>query len=308
MSSKNNQLDNKAKALAIIQGPIISYGQKTKNYCSDGFNVINTIIKNIETLNKLNIIVVVSTWEPKGKNEKEIFNKLSKKIPKNNQIIYTKEPTFEDLSNRFKQQLSTINGLKFFKKYPPQTPTFKLRTDQEYHKSIIEYCLKSNKKDYIVSEILDFPYYLGDFLHYSTYKNLENFFLKSIAWGNQTYIHPATVQDLTIKNIIINNKFNQLLLKTIFGKLLICILSVNKWSRECSRFHALPFNLYFKILWRGEKISDLIINPPLLKKHDMSKVNSSNIERIKFIIKLIKNFFELYLQIVLPKKIKAFKF
>ena len=116
-----------------------------------------------------------------------------------------------DITNRYKQQLSTIKGLEYFKKYPSLTPTFKLRTDQEYEKSIIEYCLRSDLEKYLVSEIFDYPFYLGDFLHYSSFLNIYTFFSNSISWGNDIYFHPATVQDLTIKNIVRNNKKNKLI-------------------------------------------------------------------------------------------------
>ena len=304
---KERNIENNTKAIAVIQGPIISYGQPAQNYSQGGFDVVNSIIKNIKTLNRLKIKVVISTWTPTNEKENDALKIISKKIPKYNKIVLTNLPNEKDLENRYKQQLSTINGLNFFKDISLLTPTFKLRTDQIYDKEIIEYCLNSKKGSYIVSEILDFPFYLGDFLHFSNYKNLKKFFSNSIHWDIKTYIHPATVQDLTIKNLIKNNYINKILANSILGKIILSISAIKKWSKECSKFEALPKDLYFKIIWRDKKMSDIIKNPPLLRKHNLKKIESSNFEFIKYIYKLIKNFIELYFQIVFYKKVKKVK-
>ena len=192
MAFNTHNLEENPRAIAVIQGPIFSFGQPTQNFSKKGFNTVNTIIQNIRILNALNIKVVVSCWSPANIKESNALNKLYNKIPKYNDIILTKEPKVLDITNRYKQQLSTIKGLEYFKKYPSLTPTFKLRTDQEYEKSIIEYCLRSDLEKYLVSEIFDYPFYLGDFLHYSSFLNIYTFFSNSISWGNDIYFHPAT--------------------------------------------------------------------------------------------------------------------
>ncbi len=306
MKDNIHNLKNNPKAIAVIQGPLVSFGQ-SKNLSAKGFNVVKTIIKNIKILNEFKIKVVVSSWIPSNEKETEALKKLSKKIPKNNKLILNKEPRIYDIQNRYKQQLSTIKGLEYFKNYPSMTPTFKLRTDQEYEESIIEYCLNSNINKYLVSEILDFPFYLGDFLHYSNFSNIYNFFLNSITWGNDIYFHPAAVQDFTIKNIIHKNRLNKIISKSIFGKIFLCISCLKEWRKVHTNFHSLPAKLYFKIKWRGIRISEVIKNPPLINSHNTKKIKAKNIELIKYIYEIIKNFLILYFQIVLIKRITKIK-
>ena len=73
-------MDNKLgvkKIGVVIQGPFITYGQGPNNK-PEGFNSVETILKNINNIKNSGFKYVLSTWLPQNDSEKIILDNLLK--------------------------------------------------------------------------------------------------------------------------------------------------------------------------------------------------------------------------------------
>lgn len=52
----------------VIQGPLVTFGQGPNN-SSVGFNTYESIVANVERIDKMNSDYIVVTWLPKNDNE-----------------------------------------------------------------------------------------------------------------------------------------------------------------------------------------------------------------------------------------------
>ena len=52
-----------SNGICIIQGALLNFGRDI-NHNKDGFNPVKVILKNVKILEKLNIYIIISTWEP----------------------------------------------------------------------------------------------------------------------------------------------------------------------------------------------------------------------------------------------------
>ena len=288
-----------SNGICIIQGALLNFGRDI-NHNKDGFSPVKVILKNVKILEKLNIYIIISTWEPTETIEKNNLKKLRKALPKEIKIISLPKHKEFDMHNRYKQAYGASSIFHYLTQFDDKTPCFKVRTDMLYSHEIFEYCLKLSTDKYIVSEIQDVPYYLGDFIHYSKLINIKTFYSNAYKWGNKCWLHPATVCDLTIKNIIPNTGFIYLISKNIIGKYIICLAALTKWINYSEGFEALPKYLFYKMIWRDKPIKSILNKVNFISYHKKQKLDLFSFTR--YIFHFSKNYFILYMQLI-PKKI-----
>jgi hypothetical protein len=289
----------------VIQGPIITFGQGPNN-AVNGFDSRDCIIKNINNFSDKVECIILSTWEGE---EVSFVNKISNVDIVTSPLI---EGEFKD--NRLRQFITTINGIKFAKRYYNLTHIIKIRTDQlidaeiliSWCKLFFEIDTFRNKDKIIFSDKLkNQPFYLGDFIFVGAVNQLIKFCEANIRPYN---LHPIIGIDYILKYL----ELNEINFWKVFNKgaklhnQVELQIASKYWNYVFSKyFEVMPAQIFEKIIWRG-KIMNLII-PNYRLDFEFYNENSQdqNIDKSFVKIRLFHIFLFIIIKIFNKMKSKA---
>jgi len=239
------------KLLCIIQGPLITYGQGPNNH-KGGFNIFDSLLKNVMILKSEQIEYVYVTWEPKNFEEKE----LEKKLLLNKINFHTiTPPDCLDIDHRFKHHYSLLHALNYVEK-DNYDLIFKIRSDQVINGEIINDLKSSDLNKLFVSELMiNNPFYVGDFIYAAT-PTIFYDFLNSQAKNNYL-LHSVIANDIGMKYFISKSK------RSKFFLLILYFLFPNRASKKWWAFaekniQMLKESNWNDIQWRGREIRSII--------------------------------------------------
>ena len=289
----------------IIQGPLLSYGQGP-NISKIGYNSFNSVETNIKNFHPFINKIVISTWLNSG-------FRINKKKYADVFLIETQQPQ-NDPDNRIKQFLSTYNGAKFLSLNSGVTHILKIRTDQIIDPKIVNWldwffnkndCLISDTKQQgflVFSDMLkNTPYYMGDFIFAGKTDDILSFCEYNLFFRYRN-IHPSIGKDYMLKYISMStssfwNKFN---------KRVPLLFQIHKPSASDywlsfikTRFSVIPSSFFWTILWRGNRMKDVIENSngvflfydewSNIKKHKELTSKNKSTSFLDLIIKVFKD-------------------
>ena len=248
----------------IIQGPLISFGQGPNN-SNGGFDTLAAILENVARLNKHDLCYIVSTWSPSSEQEQSIFNALEKV---NITLLHNLSPQLFDPDHRYKQHYGVLKGAEaLLQKCGDITHLVKIRTDMLMPEAFWEwaYVISGiNEKKLYVSELMNRPFYQGDFIYLA---NRESFlaFLTTVTNYKSRIIHPSIAFDMGIKNCEARN-FGVIYGRGYFGRIRFLIDfflrtdTVRKyWNQFISKhIGVLPEVIWIDIKWRDRRIGSFL--------------------------------------------------
>lgn len=263
------------KHFCIIQGPLITYGQGPNNV-KDGYGASHSILTNINTLNLNKIDYLYVTWHPKNSIEESELNILKQK---NINYKLLKQPSINDPDHRYKHHYSINISFDYFN-FENYNYILKIRSDQIIPSEIIDYFLKCDSDKFFVSELMkDNPFYVGDFIYFAKTKIFREFINSQLT--NKPFLHPVIANDIGLKYFITKTKCSYLL--TFFNYLFRPIKSMHDWMCFTSNnIETLRIKDWEKIIWRGNKISNIINSKPFYFTD--TEYSKGDIQNIKIFI------------------------
>ena len=179
----------------VIQGPLITFGQGPNN-SKEGFNTFQTIIQNIESIEKLGFQYILSTWKPSNKREEAVAVQLSDAEVN---MIALDSPSVSDPDHRYKHHYGIQKGVE--KIDQDVDYIIKIRTDQLYKKDFWSFMVSIAKKDtekLCISELYHEPFFMGDFVYAGKRSVIEKFITGFLGYKSKNY-HPCLAMDIGIK-------------------------------------------------------------------------------------------------------------
>jgi hypothetical protein len=181
---------NLVKVGVVIQGPLVTFGQGPNNSI-EGFETLEDIQSNIAHIEELGFSYVIATWVPMTRREENVLRLLENA---NLKVLCLETPTIFDPDHRYKQHWGVLSGAKeLLSEESRITHLCKIRTDmlmpQAFWKWVVEICNVWDDKLY-VSELMDRPFYQGDFIYVAQQKRLLGFLEKIVTYENNV-IHPS---------------------------------------------------------------------------------------------------------------------
>jgi hypothetical protein len=247
----------------VIQGPMISWGFDCTEY-------VQKLVKAFAA-HSMVTHVVLSTWESEslvGISKESKFT-----------IIKTRCVVGKDQSNRYKQTLSSFEGVKFIKNNTDATHIIKIRTDQLIDISIIDFIvdfydsyLSSSAKtsfSHLLSAPIIFsyinrtyPFHIGDF-YFAAQIDDASLFLESVLSFNRQWFQQAVEQDIVIKFLISEDK-NFPLPWWVYLKHMCIARKYNRdhlvwryWLSVYKEYFApFPREILLSMKWRGKPFID----------------------------------------------------
>ena len=246
----------------IIQGPLTTYGQGPNN-SREGFDAFSAISKNVESIENAGFKYVISTWMPENRAEEGILSKIK---ARGFNIIVLGVPEEFDPDHRYKHHYGIFIGLNKLTKDRGIDFIVKIRTDMEMPEDFWGWVAgleESGDQKLYVSELYNYPFYLGDFI-YAARKDVFSEFISSIIKCKGEIIHPCIAADLGAKYcghlgfFALRKKYFQelhLIFQMLFkGK------SLSKtWGAFAGRYlGTMPEDIWSRIIWRGKKIDSFL--------------------------------------------------
>lgn len=248
----------------IIQGPLISFGQGPNN-SNSGFDTLETILENVARINKYGHCYIVSTWSPSNEQEQNIINALERG---NVSVIHNLPPKLFDPDNRYKQHYGVLRGTEVLLEMCAEITYFvKIRTDMLMPETFWEWTYevigKDEKKLY-VSELMNKPFYQGDFIYLADKENFLAFLVTVVNYKSHI-IHPSIAFDMGIKYCEASN-FGLNYGHGFFGRVRFLIDfflrtgAVRKYWNQFISKHVgvMPETIWIDINWRGRRIGTFL--------------------------------------------------
>jgi hypothetical protein len=260
----------------IIQGPLITFGQGPNN-SQFGFNTFYSIVENINNLKAYNYSYIVSTWKPANDAEKNCLKNLE---INHIDVLSTDIPQLNDPDHRYKHHYGIYKGIT---KLQDCDYIIKIRSDM-----IMPLCfwdwsckiLNTHPDKLFVSELLNTPFYMGDFIYIGSKNTLTNFIL-SIMSFKEKILHPSIVFDIGLKYMYSQNvlpvKLNNYTSDLIRMYLTKNNVILNCWNKFLITYiDVMPKYIWESIQWREKKIGDLITASAF--KFDLLPVSNNAID------------------------------
>ena len=254
----------KIKLGVVIQGPLITFGQGVNNLVS-GFSTLTTIEKNVKNIKKNGFKYIVSTWLPSTIEEQNILSEL-----RHNEIAVCQNevPKLFDPDHRYKQHYGVYKGAEALIDISDDiTYLLKIRTDMLMPEIFWDWIAKaidpSDNKLY-VSELMNRPYYQGDFIYLANKTVFLNF-LEVILRHEDRIIHPSIAFDIGMKNCIARN-FRKNFILSLFTRIMFFIdflisskSFVDNWNVFVFKYiGVIPEDVWNEILWRDRSIKSFM--------------------------------------------------
>ena len=240
----------------VIQGPLVTFGQGPNN-SSVGFNTYESIVANVERIDKMNSDYIVVTWLPKNDNEQNILDRL---LAKDIKVITINPPILEDPDHRYKHHYGISEGIKSLN--IKVDFIVKIRTDQTYKTEFFEYMIslhKSNTNKLCVSELYNHPFFIGDFIYAAEKKVFLNFVNGFLKFQSFKY-HPCLAMDIGMKycHAIGFREFNKYF-PTFYYFVFRADYIRELWNSFIQKHVVvIPANVRDDILWRDRRIGDIV--------------------------------------------------
>jgi hypothetical protein len=244
----------------VIQGPLISFGQGPNN-SNGGFDTLETILKNIAKMNKHGLCYIVSTWSPSSEQEQNIINALENA---NVHVTHCLTPSLFDPDHRYKQHFGVLRGAEALLEIcGDMTHLVKIRTDMLMPDAFWAWVYTAsgrNEKKLYVSELMNRPFYQGDFV-YLAEREIFLDFLTTVINYKSRIIHPSIAFDMGIKHCEARN-FGVIYGRIFFGRIRFMIDfflrrdAVRKyWNQFISKYvGVMPEAIWIDIKWRDREI------------------------------------------------------
>lgn len=252
---------NKSVTGIVIQGPLVSFGQGP-NRCIDGLDTYNTIQKNIELLQRLQLKYVICTWVPSNRRETEVIKRLKKE---GFNLLTLEVPKLADPDHRYKHHFAIKAGLDHLAREEVNF-VIKIRTDMCFPEAIFKWLLEQMDlapEKFVISELYDDGITVGDFLYCANIKVFDDF-LTSVLRHQNFNIHPSVGADIGMKFLAkrTNIAYNFFHLP-IWIYYPILLMRRKKhfvlWSNFIyDNLLILPEELWNNIVWRGKKMSEIM--------------------------------------------------
>jgi hypothetical protein len=248
----------------IIQGPLISFGQGPNN-SNAGFDTLETILENVARMKRYGLLYILSTWSPSNEQEQIIIDALK---DANINIIHNLSPQLFDPDHRYKQHFGVLKGAEaLLERCVDITHFVKIRTDMLMPESFWEwvYVISSrNEHKLYVSELMDKPFYQGDFIYLAD-REIFMAFLTTVVNYKSRIIHPSVAFDMGLKHCEAQN-FGVVYGRGFFGRIsflldFILRTGVTKkyWNQFISKhIGVMPEVIWIDIKWRGRRIESFL--------------------------------------------------
>jgi hypothetical protein len=268
----------------VIQGPLITYGQGP-NISVSGFNTLETILLNIERIQKIGFEYVISTWEI-GDYDTESHNIMNQLKTRQAKILISPVPNLFDPDNRLKQKISIIRGIERLQKLNCKY-IVKVRTDmiipKEFWQEEIHRIVKIKDKIY-VSEILNSPFYIGDFIVAGEISYFSKILNSMII---QKKYHPRIASN---DGLQLYNTQDSLDKYSAVKFLLFLVIRKAKLIRDWEELIKKRIvignrNIFENIVWRGLKMSEVIPCEKFIFNGEVTKFNVQSFKEMIFVYK-----------------------
>ena len=248
----------------VIQGPLVSFGQGPNNSIG-GFDTLETMLKNIKAMGEYDICYIVSTWSPSNQQEQNIFDSLEESDVN---ISHDLSPIEFDPDHRYKQHFGILKGAEILlEKHGEITHFAKIRTDMLMPESFWEWvCATCNKNEdrLYVSELMDRPFYQGDFV-YLAKREVFFSFLTTVVGYKGRIIHPSIAFDMGLKHCEARN-FGYKYGHGQGGKIRFLIDFLfrpgyvrNNWNKFIFQYMGvIPGEIWLDIKWRDRRIGSFL--------------------------------------------------
>lgn len=255
-------IEDTAKTLVIIQGPIVSFGQGPNNSV-EGFSATACIEKNVAVITGLRMSYVYVAWRSDFEKNRAHFDDLG---AKNVEFLIIEEPESPDPDHRVKQHYSVLEGINACQGNRDFDTVMKIRSDMEIPKEVFLWCHKgiSGGFGFIVSEMHSRPFYCGDFVYAASKVDMLRF-LAIMVEKKDSMFHPTIAVDIGMA--IVKSFSRQLRLsgQSNIARIVKYWGSVNELCNHWYSFKRnvivpLPQELWSNIVWRGKKM-DRILDP-----------------------------------------------
>lgn len=248
----------------VIQGPLISYGQGPNNSIG-GFDTLETILENVALLNKYDIRYIISTWTPSNMQEQNILDALKETGVR---VFHSRSPQEFDPDHRYKQHFGILRGAEILlEEYAGITHFARIRTDMLMPKLFWEWiCTTCNKNEerLYVSELMDRPFYQGDFI-YLAKRAVFFAFLTTVVDYKGRIIHPSIAFDMGIKHCEARNfgykygRGQSGQIKFLVDFLFRPSVVRENWNQFIAQYMGtMPGEIWLDIKWRDRRIGSFL--------------------------------------------------
>lgn len=266
LATFNNKYMNeiRIKLGVIIQGPLISFGQGP-NDSTGGFDTFDTIIKNSTQLNGKGFYYIVSTWSPSNVQEQHIIDALR---DANVNVTHISSPKIFDPDHRYKQHYGVLRGAKALLEIEGDITHFvKIRTDMLMPEEFWEWAYtvsEKNEKKLYVSELMNRPYYQGDFI-YLAVRDIFLSYLTAVVSYQGHIIHPCIAFDMGLKHCEAC-KFGFLYGHGFFGHIRFLLDFIfrtgfvrKQWNQFINKhIGIMPETVWLDIKWRNRRVGSFL--------------------------------------------------
>lgn len=263
---------NRSATGVVIQGPLVSFGQGS-NKCINGFDTYNTIKKNIELLQRLQLRYVICTWVPSNYRETEAVKKLENE---GFNLLVLEVPKLPDPDHRYKHHFAIKAGLDHLDREGADF-VIKIRTDMYIPEAIFKWLLEQKSLapgKFGVSELYDDGITIGDFLYCADTAVFSDF-LTSVLRHRNFNIHPSVGADIGMKFFVKRADTTYNLLHLPIWIYYLILLARRKkhfvlWSKFIyDNLLILPEELWNSIVWRGKKMSEIMNSSRIFFHEDL---------------------------------------